>query len=983
MSLDKNIVIVSKFGSKSPGNYISRYTSREDATESLEIGDYISKYSSRYSAAEQLKYEHPTENEVASKDIELKGRDGILFGSNGLSYSEDELFQAAKDTQKAVDNGHIVIMPVISFEHEYLVERGIIPKDTPKATKAGDYRGKVDQLKLRQGITKMMDAMHREMGFSEPIWTGSIQTDTKNVHAHITTVESGTPKDKRLKKVFKTREEKRPDMKWLTEQTDDYEMTINEGLIEYVKDGETLARQTTSQKGHPKFYTATVKTDEEEYVEKGMITEKTRLKMRNAMDRELQATKDIRPYVKEIGERRKLTKDLTSRVVLYNDTSVEKLQQLIAALPESKKAWRASSKRKDMQRPNELANELVDDIWTRLNKTIELDSFDESVKDYITVRTADEKLTQEKQDELYQGAYSRLREESINSIYKTAKTVKDKDKTVKRTKYSVKAASTEALQNEIEDMHDRKARGYDGAVLNEYRERSYESRFKDAVYESNRYQQSIEEYNTLSALGKTSEDSKVVQNHYRLEYVYHRKRADKYSYLRFGEKNSNVSKTRFKNVRGVDLVDMIYDYGPKDSRDVPRKVASNYKAQTEKRVEAMRGTMRYLIQTGQFEAYEALKAQRDLLAREYRVANVIDKELSVPRGGKNGKDTLKLRSTIDTARGRRLLRTELRDIETKTKEARDNYRKGVDEGRLEKLPKYNPKIDNKNVDWTKDASEDTPLHELHAKEREFWIQQRIQFDNYIRKQRAFEEKREREEALEKEREEIERELKEQAKESREETADKEIYEETYEVVPDEVYEVVPDEAYENYEDALGDFVDMYDGDYESSIAELEDTIYEDYDEDYEALMAEMQTPVFDDYEEATETQSESEDDVYEEYEEMVDNMPPPPPPEAFDNYDAMMEDIPAPVQDDYEAMMDEFGPPPVPPEEEMIPDMEIPPPSDADIPPVDYGGMIDESEIPPPEGDYDEILAEEVEAELKRRKMKENEDYDKGFELDL
>jgi hypothetical protein len=46
-----------------------------------------------------------------------------------------------------------------------------------------------------------MNRMHRDMGFSQPEWGASIHLDTQHVHVHITTVETGSPKAKRMKKV--------------------------------------------------------------------------------------------------------------------------------------------------------------------------------------------------------------------------------------------------------------------------------------------------------------------------------------------------------------------------------------------------------------------------------------------------------------------------------------------------------------------------------------------------------------------------------------------------------------------------------------------------------------------------------------------------------------------------------------------------------------------------------------------------------------
>src|SRR5699024_9887039 len=103
-----------------------------------------------------------------------------MFGNRGLSYSDETLKYAANVSQKAANKGHVAVLPVISFTHEYLVEHGLVDKDMPKPNEDGKYSGKVDQLKLRMAITDMMERFHREMGFSNPEWTATIQFDTGN-----------------------------------------------------------------------------------------------------------------------------------------------------------------------------------------------------------------------------------------------------------------------------------------------------------------------------------------------------------------------------------------------------------------------------------------------------------------------------------------------------------------------------------------------------------------------------------------------------------------------------------------------------------------------------------------------------------------------------------------------------------------------------------------------------------------------------------
>src|SRR5699024_12295836 len=93
------------------------------------------------------------------------------------------------------------------------------------------------------------------------------------------------------------------------------------------------------------------------------IYEKTKDRMRATLERSLKKTRDIKPFVKDITDKRQLTRGLTVKTLAYNDVTVEKMQALQVALPENKKMWRANSRAKAMERPHEIANDIVDDMW--------------------------------------------------------------------------------------------------------------------------------------------------------------------------------------------------------------------------------------------------------------------------------------------------------------------------------------------------------------------------------------------------------------------------------------------------------------------------------------------------------------------------------------------------------------------------------------------------------------------------------------------
>lgn len=744
MGLKQDIVIKSKFKTKSAGNYILRYTSREGATESLEIEDYITKYTPRYNATEELKQEAELADEVWLKDEALTRKQGVMFGNRGLSYSDNTVKEAARVTQKASEEGHMTMIPLISFSHQYLVDKGIVEEDMEEPVEDGEYKGKIDQLKLRQAITDMMNKMHQDMGFNKPEWTATIHLDKQHVHAHLTTVETGEPKEKRMMWVDKEQPEKVPRMKWhVNDKTSLYETSLdNNGFMKYKRNNEIVAEQERTKKGNPKWMINNKKGPEKVLEERGKIHESTKAKMRNRLNRSLDQTKDIKPFVKDIREKEMLTKNLTISTIEYNNVTAKKMQALQIALPENKKMWRAGSNAKDMERAHEIANEIIDDIWTRHKNGVGLDDVETSINAYIDTRQYDEKFSDDYRETLYSTEMNKLRQQSINALYKTVKeNVKEEDKNVEMPVQSIKAADSETLKSEIaRNLNDKSnnSTNYNNMIQFEYRNREYGNRYKKARYEAYNFNNELNRYDELDKRNQTTNESKVVREYYQKELKYHTNIRDKYDYLSHG-KQSNVSKQRFEEVKGTDLINMLYDYGKDTDRSIPRTVAKQYYEQTNGRKEALDKTLNYLIDTGQFEQYELMKEHRDSIRKEADISSQIQEELSMPiPKDKTGK-SIESRKTIDTIQGRRLLKEQIRELQNVNKEFINEY---------EKEPSYKKKSykqnEYDNLENNK-VNKDTNMAQYHNKQEQEWFNSKAAFDNYLR---MAEQRRRKEEILE-------------------------------------------------------------------------------------------------------------------------------------------------------------------------------------------------------------------------------------------
>ena len=203
MSLKQSIVVVNEFsvptpgggkhgGSRggTPGAYVMRYMARKGATEPVtpirkrDTEDFILRYMARESATEKAVSRHQLKDNV----LHVSGHGGVAFGYGQPSLSDEGVRRASADIQRLFDEGHTVMKTVLSFSPEYLQEMGVVPKGFVAQNK-GDYRGHIDQMRLRMAIMHGLERMgHR---FDDLRYVGVIQVDTLHVHCHLAMVDAG------------------------------------------------------------------------------------------------------------------------------------------------------------------------------------------------------------------------------------------------------------------------------------------------------------------------------------------------------------------------------------------------------------------------------------------------------------------------------------------------------------------------------------------------------------------------------------------------------------------------------------------------------------------------------------------------------------------------------------------------------------------------------------------------------------------------
>lgn len=177
-----------------PGDYVTRYMARDGATESLapiqclRTGSFILRYMARQSAVERIGV---TPSAAKREMRQAQGDGGVAFGYGSISLSDKQLQAASKDIRKGFEGGKTVLKTVLSFNEDYLKRHGIVGEDFHCESR-GDYRGHIDQMKLRMAIVHGLDRMSSgTSGFDDFRYVATIQIDTEHVHCHIAGYDAG------------------------------------------------------------------------------------------------------------------------------------------------------------------------------------------------------------------------------------------------------------------------------------------------------------------------------------------------------------------------------------------------------------------------------------------------------------------------------------------------------------------------------------------------------------------------------------------------------------------------------------------------------------------------------------------------------------------------------------------------------------------------------------------------------------------------
>lgn len=469
MGLKQDIVIVNEFSTKtanggtrggSPGAYVMRYMARKGATEDLtpvRLQDndlYVTRYMARAEATEAF----DSVSRIKDGMREAQGLGGVAFGATGryddgdISMSDRKVRAVSKDIQEQFEQGKTVMKTVISFDHEYLRRTGVIDEDF-ELEKAGDYRGNIDQMRLRQAIMHGMARMSRRRDDLE--WVGVIQVDTKHVHCHLCMVDKGRGR--------------------LTE------------------DG----------------------------AQRGKLDEADLRSLRRGIDLAMDDMHPVKMMSSSVTYDRRNARCFIKRYTHETMAAHGLPQFLLACLPADKRKWRATSNAKDMQKPNSIVREYVEQVLAEPES-----GFAEARRDiarYADERAVREGLSDGERRQLIDDGEERVVTDCMNAVYQVLSGVPDERRRVWTPLMDAMAMAYEDMAVERKD---------DPMVEFGFRLRSYSSRLSHHRKERHKYREAVKAYEEARDSDEgVAADSTALYDFYKVEEEYNAMLMAKYQHF--------------------------------------------------------------------------------------------------------------------------------------------------------------------------------------------------------------------------------------------------------------------------------------------------------------------------------------------------------------------------------------------------------------------------------------------------------------------
>lgn len=497
MGIKQSIVIKNRFtmsdgrgsGTRgaTPGAYVERYMGRDGATEAV------------LPVAPGEVYDYLTRYaaradavEAASTLNQAKQDVSSVAALDGVAFSGDSISLDKRSFKRVSREIQSV------FDDGRPVLECVLSFDTEYLKKHGLVDSNLD-VKFRGDLRGKVDQLRlrsavqsgmRSLGnrFDDLLWVGVLQFDTKHVHAHLAMAERDPDGDKRRR-----------------------------------RDGQ----------------------------HRGVLTERDKVVVRRGIDDALDESRYLPHMSAEVSDQRANVKSYVRDFAYQELTRSGDMQLIMATLPDDRRLWRASSSRREMSRPNELALDFVHKVFEKPDSGYSY--LEASIETYARHRCRQEGAGPDRERQLRDCGIERLERECVNAVYQQI------------AQWSNRPVHTKAIDIMASDIAEA-AQLSDESEADEwlFRVRTYGGRLREARESRAKFHELGREWDERERQGRVDAASRVARDYYAFEESYQRRIMAKYLNLLplgfvDGELKRDIDEYRESKARLVKMESMLLD----------------------------------------------------------------------------------------------------------------------------------------------------------------------------------------------------------------------------------------------------------------------------------------------------------------------------------------------------------------------------------------------------------------------------------------
>lgn len=260
--------------------------------------------------------------------------------------------------------------------------------------------------------------------------------------------------------------------------------------------------------------------------QRGVIPQNHFMFLRRGIDASLDEMQHVKHMSSAVGYEKRNTVTYVKKWTFDEMVKSSTPQFLLATLPDEPKMWRAKSNAKEMEKPNQIATAMVEEMLARPGSP--MPEAMAAIREYANHRSVNEDLSIQEWQKLVDQGREEIIDGCVNSVYQMLKSVPDYELNVMTPMLDVMAMDTE----DLEQLYATQQPDSNSDLVGfGYRMRSYASRQANHTHRAQMFKRSAKSWEAADAAGVAAPGSVVLHRFFTEELKYEEMLASKYHHL--------------------------------------------------------------------------------------------------------------------------------------------------------------------------------------------------------------------------------------------------------------------------------------------------------------------------------------------------------------------------------------------------------------------------------------------------------------------